>query len=251
MNALASDLVNALDPVVFARDRLGFDPDGWQADVLRSDGRRLLLNCSRQSGKSTVAAVLALHTALYRPGSLALLVSPSLRQSGELFRKVTGFLARLEVAPAKTEDNKLSVALTTGSRIVSLPSTEGTVRGMSAPALIVEDEAARVDDNLYLAMRPMLAVSGGRLLLMSTPWGTRGHFYEEWANGGPGWERTEIPASACPRIPPAFLEEERRSLGQFWYGQEYEVQFLDAQSAAFPRALIDAMFDDEVTPWTL
>ena len=51
------------DPVAFAR-RLGFDPDPWQAEMLRSDASRVLLNCSRQSGKSTTTAVLALYTPL-------------------------------------------------------------------------------------------------------------------------------------------------------------------------------------------
>src|SRR3712207_4427289 len=72
---LARELRHALDPVAFARERLGFEPDPWQERVLWSSARQILLNCSRQSGKSTVTAVLATHTALYRPGSLILLVS--------------------------------------------------------------------------------------------------------------------------------------------------------------------------------
>ena len=91
----ASDLALALDRVAFAREGVGFEPDPWQEGVLRSSGKRMLMNCCRQSGKSTTAAVLALHEAVYRPGSLVLLISPSLRQSSELFRKVTNLLSRL------------------------------------------------------------------------------------------------------------------------------------------------------------
>jgi hypothetical protein len=65
---LVSDLAAALDPIVLAQ-QAGLEPDPWQADVLRSTAPRVLLNCSRQSGKSTVSALLALHTALYTPGS--------------------------------------------------------------------------------------------------------------------------------------------------------------------------------------
>ena len=74
---LAGNLVQALDPVAFAREALSFIPDPWQAQALRWSGKRLLLNCSRQSGKSTTAAILALHRALFYPASLVLLVSPS------------------------------------------------------------------------------------------------------------------------------------------------------------------------------
>ena len=87
------------DPVEFAVDQLGFEPDPWQERVLRWDGSRLILNCSRQSGKSTIAAILGTHAALYRPGSLILLISPSLRQSSELFRKVDDSLSALNNPP--------------------------------------------------------------------------------------------------------------------------------------------------------
>src|SRR5919107_6051143 len=90
MVSLASDLRLALDRVGFART-VGVEPDPWQEDLLRSDSYRVLLNCSRQSGKSTMSAVLALHRALYRPGSLVLCLAPALRQSQELFAKLSSF----------------------------------------------------------------------------------------------------------------------------------------------------------------
>ena len=103
---MADSLRAALDPVVFAEERLGFHPDPWQAQAMRSASNQLQLNCCRQSGKSTTTAVIALHTAVYQPGSLTLLVSPSLRQSRELFGKVTAFMRMLEPAPVLEEDNR-------------------------------------------------------------------------------------------------------------------------------------------------
>jgi hypothetical protein len=244
----ASDLAVALDRVVFAREALGFNPDPWQAEVLRGSGKRLLMNCCRQSGKSTTAAVLALHEAVYRPGSLVLLISPSLRQSSELFRNVTDLLSRLEAQPKLTEDNKLSLSFEGGSRVVSLPSSEATVRGFSGASLIVEDEAARVPDELYRACRPMLATSGGRLVLMSTPFGRRGHFHEEWANGGPIWERVQITACECPRISPEFLEEERRSLGDLYFRSEYLCEFTENSGQLFAYGDVAAALDHSVRP---
>jgi len=241
-------LMYALDPVLWARDALDFYPDAWQEQVLRSSGKRQLLNCCRQSGKSTTAALIALHRAVFYPRSLVLLVSPSLRQSGELFRKVGDHLKQLEQQPQKTEDNKLSLTLINDSRIVSRPGTEGTIRGYSGASLIIEDESARVDDALYYAVRPMLAISGGRLVLMSTPFGKRGHFHKEWTEGGAGWERIEIPAKACPRISSAFLEEERRALGDWWYRQEYECQFVETVDQVFSYSLVMGAMDNRVKP---
>ncbi len=117
-----------LDPAVFAEDRLGFRPDPWQSQVLRSRAPWILLNCCRQSGKSTTTALVALHTAIYDPG-LILLVSPSLRQSKELFAKTAGFLKQLEPVEELEEDNKSSCTLTNGARVVSLPGDPDTLRG--------------------------------------------------------------------------------------------------------------------------
>ena len=245
---LAGNLSQALDPVAFAREALSFIPDPWQAQALRWSGKRLLLNCSRQSGKSTTAAILALHRALFYPASLVLLVSPSLRQSGELFRKVQEALKRLDEQPELTEDNRLSMTLTNKSRIVSLPGKEATVRGYSGADLIVEDEAARVVDELYFSVRPMLAVSGGRLILMSTPFGKRGHFFEEWTNGGESWERIMITAHDCPRISPEFLEEERQALGDWWFRQEYLCEFVETVDQVFSYDLVQAAITEEVKP---
>jgi hypothetical protein len=208
-------------------------PDPWQIEVLRSTSDRLLLNCSRQSGKSTVAALLAVHVALYDPGALVLLLSPSERQSGELFKKaLVAYRTMGRPVPAEAE-NALSLALENGSRIVSLPGTAQTIRGYSAVRALIIDEAAQVEDSLYASVRPMLAVSGGRLIAMSTPFGKRGWFYEAW-RGDERWQRIQVTAHECPRIPAAFLEEERRVLGPWAFASEYECTFLDVDIMAFP-----------------
>jgi hypothetical protein len=96
-------------------------------------------------------------------------------------------------------------------------------------------------------LRPMLAVSGSRLLLSSTPYGARGFSYEAWRSAET-WERHEIPAARCPRIPPDFLEEERRSLGEWAFRAECQCEFLDPDSQAFGREDIELAFSEEVSP---
>jgi len=245
---MTSEMRYALDPVIWARECLRFEPDLWQEKVLNSTCKRMLLNCSRQSGKSTTAGILALHRALFHPGTLVLLLSPSLRQSGELFRKVNEHIRNLKVPPKKLEDNSLSCKFSNGSRIVSLPGTEATVRGYSGVDLIIEDESSRVQDDLYFSVKPMLAVSGGRHILMSTPFGMRGHFFNEWENGGDIWERIRITADECPRITKEFLADELRSLGEWVYKQEYFCEFVAATGQVFSYEQIMAAMDVSVKP---
>jgi len=244
---LATDLACSLDPVRLAH-RLGIVPDPWQVAVLRSTARQVLLNTSRQVGKSTITGVLAAHTALYDPGSPTLILSPSLRQSSLLFAKVKATLRGLgsEFSDLVT-DNALSVTLGNGSEIHSLPGKAGTIRGFSGVRLLIVDESAYVADELYRSVRPMLAVSGGRLVLLSRPFGRRGFFFEEATRGGSHWDRFTVTYRDCPRMDPDFIEEERRALGIF-FAQEYECAFLDTVNALFAGEDIDRAFDNDVQP---
>jgi hypothetical protein len=235
------------DRVEFARE-VGIDPDPWQVDLLCSSSDRVLLNCCRQSGKSTMAALAALHRALTVPGSLGLILAPAERQAKETFAKVAGLYRTLGYPVSADSQRKTGMELTNGSRIEALPgSSERTIRGFSGVSLLVVDEAARVLDDLVFALRPMLAVSGGLLMMLSTPYGKRGVFWEEWTSGN-RWDRYEVSASECPRIPPEFLEEERRVLPARIYRQEYECSFEETDDQVFAYDDVAAAITGEVTP---
>lgn len=236
-----------LSPIAVAKQS-GFSPDPWQERVLTSTADRIILLCSRQAGKSSVAAVLGTHQAVAVPESLVLLLAPALRQSQELFRKVKNTHAALSGFVPAVVENALSLELANGSRIVTLPGSEKTVRGFSGPSLVIEDESARVPDELHQGVRPMLAVSRGRLILLSSAFGRRGHFYETWEHGSSDWLKIKITAHDVPRIDPAWLEAERAAIGDWWFQQEYECVFLDAVDSYFRGIDIDAMADDTIVP---
>jgi hypothetical protein len=242
------ELRHALDRVVFA-ESLGVVPDDWQENLLRSTSDRLLLNCSRQSGKSTMAAVAALHRGLYNPGSLVLILAPAERQAKELFSKVAGLYRQASPGHVVSTDSsrKLGMVLENGSRIEALPGTEKTIRGFSGVDLLILDEASRVADELYHAVRPMLAVSGGSLMMLSTPYGKRGVFFDEWTEGV-GWERYEVPATEVPRISEEFLAEERLALPRRVYQQEYLCEFVETDDQVFSCADVEAAISPEVAP---
>ena len=185
--------------------------------------------------------------ALRVPGSLTLILAPSERQAKETFGKAARFyMATGQVVPPDSY-RKLGMELANGSRIEALPGTEKTIRGFSEVDLLIVEEAARVADELYYAVRPMLAVSGGRLMMLSTPAGRRGVFHHEWIEDE-GWERYEVPATHISRIPASFLEEERRALPAWIYRQEYECSFEDTEDQLFGYELVQSSITDEVTP---
>ena len=237
------------DAVTLA-EQAGLQLDEWQRSACLSTASRMSLNCSRQSGKSTVASVMAVHTALSEEDALCLLISPSLRQSAELFRACLSLYRRLGKPIRSKQESVTRLDLENNSRIISLPGTETTTRGFSKCKLLCIDEASRVEDSLYFAIRPFLAVSNGRLVTLSTPAGTRGWWYEAWKSDE-RWERFKVTAEECPRISKAFLEEEKETIGQYFYEQEYCCIFNDAQEAAFRSQDIERIVKQNVTTWDL
>jgi Terminase large subunit, T4likevirus-type, N-terminal len=225
----------------------GQTADRWQSELVRTPAPRTLLCCSRSAGKSTAAAALALAEALTRPRSLALILSPTERQSAETMLKVLHFYRAAGRPVATAREAALELRLGNGSRLIALPGNERTVRTYNGVTLLILDEAARVPDELYLAVRPMLAVAGGRLLALSTPFGQRGWFWESWRSSEP-WDRVRITAHDCPRIPGEFLEEERRSMGDRWFRQEYECSFEAAADAVFDPLTVDRALRNQVVP---
>ncbi len=237
MTALVADLAAAVDPTALAR-KAHIEPDPWQQAALRSSARQQLWLCCRGAGKSMTAAILAVHTAAYTPGSTVLLVSPSQRQSDELMGKVKALLRYID---RPESDAVQKVVLTNGSRIISLPGGEHSIRGFHVNLVII-DEAARVEDETYAAVRPMLLVTRGRLVALSTPHGARGWFHEAWTEGGPAWERTKVTADDVPRISAADLERERAAFGQWLFRQEFYCEFVNADEAMWTAEQIERMF---------
>jgi hypothetical protein len=244
---LGSGEASALSPVTLAA-HAGFTLDAWQRAVLTSTAHQQILLVTRQGGKSTCSSIRALHRALYTPASLVLLLAPSYRQSKELFRKVKGALAALPFPAPLTSESALELEFTNFSRVVALPGKEATIRGFSGVSLLIVDEASRVPDELYQAIRPMLAVSGGDIILLSTPFGKRGFFHHEWTEGGADWYRTKVTAEDCPRIPRVWLEQERQSIGDWWYRQEYMCEFVESVDSVFRYEDIQRALDPKVTP---
>lgn len=245
---LLADLSSALDAVTYARLHLPTvlpSLDEWQETAARSLATGLLLLCGRQTGKSTLSALLAAHMATTWPGTTTLLLSPTLRQSAELFRKTMTLVDAMADCPQVKRRTQTELLLANKSKIHSLPgSNPESIRGFSAIDLLVEDESAFVADKTFVATRPFFATNPyGRHILLTTPFGKRGHFYELWSGGDEHWQRITIKSADCPRISAEFLANERANLSDRAYRQEYECEFLEAAEAVFPDDWLERLVD--------
>jgi len=242
----------ALDPCLFFQLVVGSPPDpGWQTSLLRSDAKRIVCACARQQGKSAAAQTLAAHEILFGSGSggsppLVIICAPSLKQSTESARKV--FEAVRLVEPDVKMQSLTRLETSRGARCLAMPSSEGS-RGLSRVSLCVMDEASRILDTFVASVSPALAVSDGRLILLSTPFGKSGFFFRAWNGDSGDFERYSAVAADNKRVSKEFLEQEKIALG-FLYPQEYENIFLDGESQLIPSHLIEAArWESDEKPW--
>lgn len=232
------------DPTWALRAR-GVSPDPWQTAFLNSRATRQTVLACRRAGKTTVAATKTHRHCVTEPRSLALVFSPTIRQSVEFARSVLDLDETIGRPVARVRDTVTMVEWANGSRLMSLPDNQRGVVGFT-PTLIVIDEAARVSDELYKSVRPMLAL-GAHLVATSTPFGQLGWFFDLWKDGNrlDRFDAYRVTADECPRITPEFLAEERQELGPRWFRQEWYCSFESAADAVFSGESIDGLFADD------
>jgi hypothetical protein len=211
-----------IDPAVWVRDVLSVTPTTWQETFLRSPrGASILALTARQVGKTTTAAWAIAHAMLFAPGSLSVIACPAQRQSAEAVRRVRDIL--LKVGAKLVSDNVYALELDNGSRVLALPGSDDSIRGLTVDAWIVADEAARLSEDIIAALRPMRARRPqARFAMLSTAWSRTDPFWTAWASEDPTWIRLQATVDADPNLfDPQFLIQERQALGEQAYKREY------------------------------
>jgi hypothetical protein len=260
-SSLSRSLAAALDPLEHAR-QLGFEAHSGQAIMLKRPTQRILVCACRQYGKSTTEALLGTFISKSFARSLTLIFAPTEKQSSETMMKSADFIMDDPAPVGLKIDNRFEKVFTNGSRIVALPGSEKSVRGYSAPRLIILDEASRIPDAVYKAIRPMLArAPEADLVAMTTPYGKRGWFYQAWSRSK-RWTKVLVRVAWEPRglklVPSMpedefraywaergviafyspfhsreFLEEELEAHGELWFRQEYCCDFVETEETVF------------------
>lgn len=216
------EIAYRLDPVVWAREVLGMQPKKWQEEFLRAPrGKSIAVLTARQVGKTTAAAIAMAHTAMFEPGSLSVVACPAQRQSAEPIRKVKDML--LKAGATLTTDNKYGVELANGSRVLALPSSEESIRGLTVDGWIMVDEAAYLPHETIAALRPMRAQRpDARFVMLSTANTRTDPFWSAWETAGESWMRIKVTVDIDPTLySKEYLEQERTALGDERFAREF------------------------------
>jgi hypothetical protein len=230
-----SEVAYRIDPALWVRKVLGVEPQNWQEEFLRApEGASILVLAARQAGKTSTAAWAMANAALFKPGSLSVVACPAQRQSAEAVRHV-----REAAGGTFKADHVYGLELTNGSRVLALPGSDDSIRGLTVDAWIVTDEAARLSNDLISALRPMRARRPeARFAMLSTAWSRIDPFWTAWDSDDPSLIRLKATADAVP-FDPEFLEKERRALGEEAFKREYLGIPLGGQASPFTWELYE------------
>ena len=234
------NLWNAPNAVDYAEIKLGIKLDDWQKEYIGHEGNTVV-RAGRQSGKSFAESLRVALFALLNPKTSTLIIASVDRQSIELLEKVKAQIMGLAPKQIKGRPTFHRIELYNGSKIMAEPAgqTGYGLRGFTVDKLVA-DEAHYIPDAVFVAIRPMLATTGGTLDLLSTPRGNEGFFYDCFESDD--FYKIHIMSKDCPRISDEFLEQERKRMTKLEYCQEYEAEFLDSLQQFFPRELIESCF---------
>jgi Terminase large subunit, T4likevirus-type, N-terminal len=232
MNPL-HELAYRIDPVLWVRKVLGFEPTPWQEQFLRApEGSSIVALTARQVGKTTVAAWAIAHCMLFTPESLSVITCPAQRQSAEAVRRVREILVK--VGAAFKSNHVYGLELENGSRVLALPGSDDSIRGLTVDGWMVADEAARVSTDTLSALRPMRARRPqARLAMLSTAWSRTDPFWTVWDSDDPSWLRLRATAEIPGLFDPRYLEQEHRALGEHDFNREYLGIPMGAHSSLF------------------
>ena len=263
--AISNSIRYLFDPLAFATEILKWTPDAKQREALNARRSRKILNWARQCGKTETAAIEAIYTAYTHPGSLTLVIGAVQDHINVFFDRIDAFLDQSLGETGDDFDDPINMADTwlggpvtksagkrivrrfpNRSRIVGL-TTNKAVRSHTARFIIL-DEAGYIDNEVWEGVLPTLATTDGNILVIGTPRGAKGWYYDLWNNkkntAGPrGWFKSQYPATENPRISPDYLAEMRMTRGDTWMRQEFGCEFLhDGRTLLHPDD-VDALFD--------
>jgi hypothetical protein len=233
------ELAYRIDQALWVREALAIEPAPWQADFLRAElGASIIALTARQVGKTTTAAWAIAHHMLFTPGGLNVIACPAQRQSAEAVRRVRENLGKLD-AELKS-DNVYGLELKNGARVLALPGSDDSIRGLTVDGWIIADEAARLTPDLISALRPMRARRRqARLAMLSTAWSRTDPFWTVWDGDDDSWLRLRATAEISGLFDPEFLEQERRAMGEHDFNREYLGIPIGAHNSLFNWGMYD------------
>ena len=218
----------------------GFKPYPKQKEVIESiingDAFYNTMVCGRQSGKSTTLLGLLLYYSINRPKSVILYVSPVYSQVSKIQTQIIDALGGSGIIVSA---NKASyeIKLVNGSTIYFRSAERAdNIRGLAVDYLLVDEAQDIKTSDFQKSILPTITARGKKCILGGTP-KKKNFFYEYYMMGKsadfPSHTSYNFPSWESPYVSSEFIEEQRKSLPENVFKQEFEAIFLEDDGQVF------------------
>lgn len=238
----------AEDPIYFAEQYIkivhvdrGFIPIklyDYQKEIITaiSGNRRVVVNASRQSGKTTTAVAIILHYILFNEYKTVALLANKAASALEILNRIQ---MAFEALPGWMQQgvitwNKGSMELENGCKVIAAASSSSSIRGKSIAFLYIDETAFLNNwEEFFASVYP--TISSGKetkILLTSTP-NSLNHFWkickeaqeeiDERGRGRNGYVYAEVMWSSVPGRDEAWREDTLASIG--WNVEQFQQEF--------------------------
>ena len=230
-------------PSSFFRYVTGNMSTNYQEDILNDKSKAITVRASRQSGKSEVIAVKVLWCACKYKDFQILMTAPTQRQANLIYNKIEHFILKTPITLCCSSMTRHFLRFINGSVIYPVPGgNEETIRGYS-PDMVVVDEAAYVKDKVFSAIEPSLATTNGSMILISSPFGKQGRFYDSHTIMD-RYTKYHVPWQDCPFLDEDYIRDEMKTKTANEIAQEYGAEFIEEADTYFPVSLIKECIAD-------
>ncbi len=201
-------------------------------------GRIFVVKSKRQVGKTTMAENILLKVAIEHNRTLSCLVEPTLDQARRVYKEMVKAIDETPVIKRKN-DSLLELELINGSTIIFKSAEQrDNLRGFTVTGILVVDECAFIQDDIFDILQPTTDVHSAPILLISTPKLKQGFFYRYYSAGltgdNPGIVSIDFNQyDTSFLLPKDKLEQYRTMMPKAQFTTEYLGNFLDSDSILF------------------
>jgi phage FluMu gp28-like protein len=216
----------------------------YQRKLLQDDSNRIIILKSRRIGYSEAVCVLCILLAIETAYHDVYLCSTSYTNAKELLRRISIWIdvfKMLGVDLGIKSRNVTGIEFNNGSRIIPMPALK--VRSRTGTIILDEFPIYKADREVWKAASPVGETSSRfRLILVGTPFGASGAFYDVWADPQgiyQDWKRykVDIYQAAEEGFPVDPAEMRKRYPEDVWL-QEFCCEFLSDINQYFSHDLI-------------
>lgn len=215
------------DPVSFAREVCGIEPDDWQAELLMAIAdprqRRISVRSGHGVGKSTAVAMAAVwHVCIKVPSKTVVTAPTSAQLFDACFAEMKNVAKRLKPPFDKLleiKSDRIELKSKPESCFISCRTSRAeqpeALAGVHSPSvLLLADEASGVHEKVFEAASGSMSGEHATTVLTGNPTRNTGFFYDTHNRLKDDWYTMHVSCIKSKRVADDFVEDMKRRYGE-------------------------------------